>query len=421
MSRAVTAVALAALLVLAGCNAPVQPETESTPTVTETGTTTPPPTSTPPATTTSENESPGDAIEVRGGTLPFDPNLVFERVTLLLEADVPPPALIDVKEHDTMTTEARSLPAFATTMGIGDGDRSREVATAGITRGANYVALNARLASDEDRARGVLVHEFVHVVQYRQGSLDTAYENVQPGSTDSQMTYLAIVEGVPVFVEDEYARTYGDGGPTGMDDMIRGYRNADGVQKYALAPYAFGAKYAKGRAVTASNASRLYKTPPRTTEAIIHHYAPGEEPIRPLRTNVTDASWQWSDRDRLGELFVRQVLVTELNETRAATAAEGWGVDRQLTFTRENETAYVWALRWDSAADADEFERATRAYLDSRGERHDGVWRVDDTSFRLDRPSPEVVVLVVGPGQFVEDTAVSGTNESVGIETANAA
>jgi hypothetical protein len=240
------------------------------------------------------------------------------------------------------------------------------------------------------------------------------------------MAYLAVVEGVPVFVEDAYGHAYGDGDPTGMDDMVRGYQTADGVRKYALAPYAFGAQYVQARVSDAARVDDLYENPPRTTETVVHGYAPGAEPVRALETDVEDGAWVWSDRDRLGELFVRQVLVTALPEEDAATAAAGWGVDRQLTFTNGGTAAYVWALRWDSPKDADEFETAARTYLEHRGSsleagtQTERVWRVDETTFRLERTSPEVVVLVVGPPRFVSRTTVSGSNDSIDVNASAA-
>lgn len=421
MRRSGLAIALALLLVLAGCSAPTTTGVETTTTPNagpEETTTLGEQTTTETTTTPNQTGASQGAIEVRDGTLPFNATVVFDRVRRLLGADVPYPDLVDIQEPEKMTTQARGLPEFAQTMGIGDEtNQSREVRTLGVTRGANYVALNAILLNHSDQAKAVLVHEFVHIVQNRQGSLDTAYENVQPGSTDSHMTYLAIVEGIPVFIEGAYHETYGTPKVNGMTQMVQGYERASGVHKYALAPYAFGAQYAESRAGTASNVSTLYENPPETTEAIIHDYGQGEEPIRTLRSNITTDGWRWSDSDRLGELFIRQVLVTEMNESRAAVAAEGWGADRQFTFSNDNQTGYVWALRWDTVEDADEFETATRIYLDSRGETQDTYWRADNTSFRLVRTSPEVVVLVIGRDNFVAGTSVSSTNASVSIDT----
>lgn len=426
MNRAVSALALAILLVLAGCSAPV-PGPEDTGSDTETTTEAPQTTTTTSKTTTTtgttdagaENRSPADdydgPVEVTNGSLPFNASRVFERVTALLEVNVTPPAQVDIKGHSSMETDARGLPEFAKVMGIGDGDSSRTIAAAGVTRGPNYVALNARILGDTDQARDVLVHEYVHVVQYRQGSIETAYRTINPGTTDSKMTHLAVVEGIPVYIEGEYDHAYGHGEPTGMNQMVEAYHSAGGVRRYALAPYAFGAVYAEQRAGNASAVDDIYQSPPKTTEAIIHGYMPGEEPVRQLEGDISTDDWNWADRDRLGELFVRQVLVTELDRDRTAVAAEGWGVDRHYTFKNGNQTAYVWALRWDSVQDADEFEAATRDYLDARGESVDGRWQAENTSYRVVRTSPETVVLVVGPDEFVAGTEVSGTNETVNV------
>lgn len=427
MNRAVSALAVVALLLVAGCSAPV-PGPDDVGSDTTTTTQSPQQTTATQSDTTETTETTdegtgnessedeyGGPVEVTNGSLPFNASLVFERVTALLDVNVTPPKQVDIKGHSAMETNARGLPEFAQVMGIGDGESSRSVAAAGVTRGPNYVALNARILDDTDQARDVLVHEYVHVVQYRQGSIETAYRNINPGTTDSQMTHLAVVEGIPVYIEGEYDHAYGHGEPTGMDQMVEAYNRAEGVRRYALAPYAFGAVYAEQRAGDASAVHDIYENPPRTTEAIIHGYMPDEEPVRGLQGNISTDGWNWADRDRLGELFVRQVLVTELDRDRAKVAAEGWGVDRHYTFKNGNETAYVWALRWDSVEDADEFEAATRDYLDARAEKQDGRWQTENTSFRVVRTSPETVVLVVGPDDFVTTTEVSGTNETVDV------
>lgn len=429
MNRAVSALALVALLIVAGCSAPVPGPDDAgsgADTTTQPSQTTTTQSDAAETTETTEstdvgadNESAeneyGGPVEVTNGSLPFNASLVFERVTVLLDVNVTPPKQVDIKGHSAMQTDARGLPEFAQVMGIGGGETTRTVAAAGVARGPNYVALNVRILEDTDKARDVLVHEYVHVVQYRQGSIETAYRNINPGTTDSQMTHLAVVEGIPVYIEGEYDHAYSHGEPTGMDQMVEAYHNAEGVRRYALAPYAFGAVYAEQRAGNASAVNDIYENPPRTTEAIIHGYMPGEEPIRDLNGNISTDNWNWANRDRLGELFVRQVLVTELDRERAVAAAEGWGVDRHYTFKNGDQTAYVWALRWDTVNDADEFEAATRDYLDARGEKQDGRWQAEDASYRVVRTSPETVVLVVGPDDFVTSTEVSGTNETVNV------
>lgn len=58
-----------------------------------------------------------------------------------------------------------------------------------------------------------------------------------------------------------------------------------------------------------------------------------------------------------GELFLRIVLGGEMSESRAARAAAGWGNDRFITLrTLEGARAFVWIIRWNSSADAAQFE-----------------------------------------------------------------
>lgn len=425
MRRTVLAIALSVLLVLAGCSAPTpnaSPDAGSTEiepdTTPKTTTTTVPETASGEATTTTtpaDEPSTVSDIEIKNGSLPFDADEMFQNVLELLDEDVSPPLVIEIRGHDTLTSSPRNLPHFAEVMGISDGEAREEVAAAGITRGTDYIGLNARILEYENRTHDVLVHEFVHVVQFKQGYFETARENMDGEGTDGRLTRLAVLEGTPVYVEEQYMLEYTDREPEPANGLGPAYHNATGVQKYAYAPYYYGWRYYDTRLDDPKKLAAEYENPPNTTETVIHALEPGEEPPRRLDVDVSETSWRWSGNDRLGELFLRHSLLAGLPDDRAAAAAAGWGNDRQLTFKNDSRTAYVWALRWDDTSEADEFEDAIGDYLDARGTRVDDEWRVDENRFRVDRPSDEMVVLVIGPDAFTDTATVSGTNTTVNV------
>jgi hypothetical protein len=111
-----------------------------------------------------------------------------------------------------------------------------------------------------------------------------------------------------------------------------------------------------------------------------------------------------TNRRQFGELFVRSLFGTGLNESAAAELADGWGNDRQLEFEGTNSTGFAWVLRWDDAANATEFENGVATYL----EQTDTPGPV-----RVDRVAPETTVLFAGDESFVQNATASGGNSTV--------
>ncbi len=84
--------------------------------------------------------------------------------------------------------------------------------------------------------------------------------------------------------------------------------------------------------------------------------------------------WRVSDRGVLGEFSTRQVLEIGVPEDAVEAAATGWGGDEYALLSRDSggvdceakcaqERIVVAAWRWDSDAEADEFDRTLPAYL----------------------------------------------------------
>jgi hypothetical protein len=116
-----------------------------------------------------------------------------------------------------------------------------------------------------------------------------------------------------------------------------------------------------------------------------------------------------------GAVTTQAVLRTGLDEATARQAAEGWGQDRYAVVrsTDGNATGVAWVHRWDSAADADEFEDAMGTYLEGRrGE-------TDDLRFEVRRLDTDTTVVVTGPPSFVDATNITyeSGNVTVGVGT----
>jgi len=418
------------------------------------------PTATAGTTTASEttvSEVQDDDISVSGGSLPVEHDPIFDRTTGLLGANVSPPAVISVEPAAKIEADRAATPGnesgarhFVGVMGIGsdgrdgegsdeDGDETDEgVAVAAYVSSAHSVVVNERMtAPGRERAlERTLAHEFVHTVQFRQNApervqreLDLRYSY----SLDRYLTYVSVVEGTAVFVADAYDERYLSGNATTVTSRER-YRSASSGVKFSIARYYFGGRYVASRFDAPENVSQLYDDPPRTTEQLLHGDANASEEPRFLAVQVRPGeNRSLGPRNTNGELFTRIALGTELNESRTAAAAAGWGADELAVVEPERRSgnrSFVWATRWDSPAEADEFASAIQAYLDSRAERatagtsgteSDAIWRDGSLSFRTERVGDETVVLLVGEEPFVRSATVSGANASVSVSTSKSA
>jgi len=469
-----TAIACALCLLIAGCTAPTAPT--RTTTVESDATAGPNATTEPPDASESADGSESatdsatngtaleDGISVSGGSLPVEHDRIFRRTTGLLGVDVSPPSVVLVRSATEIrgdtggggsAGENATTRSFAGVMGIhgdasnadaggeneseDDGDEGEDdgVSVAAYTPSANSVVVNERMTAPgrESVLERTMAHEFVHTVQFRQGAFRRTQRALGVDRTptrDTYLTYVSVLEGAAVYVAETYDRRYLPGDWATITDGER-YRSSPANVKYRIARYYFGGRYLQHRYDSPANVSAVYDDPPETTEQLLHNDTEGFEDPRSLNLSVEPGRNRTLGRtDTYGELFTRIALGSELNESRAADAAAGWGADRLSSVVGPNGTrSFVWATRWDSLAEANEFEAATGEYLDSRANRSGGVWRdsvgtnaTGDSSergsdeslaFRTVRTSDETVVLLAGTESFVSGASASGTNESVSV------
>lgn len=462
MSR--TAIAFVVCLLVAGCAAPTAPAGTAAPAdkrTTDSSGTTSAETTEAPAETTEAAVEDGD-IAVRGGSLPVEHDRIFDRTGRLLGANVTPPSVIVVRSPEEIRegsggganpTADSGSRSFVAVMGIGqeranddgsdesgdDGsdDGENSVSVAAYVPSAYSVFVNERMTeSGRERAlERTLAHEFVHVAQFQQNAFrrtQGALDLRRSYSRDRYLAYVSVIEGSAVFVADEYDQRYLDGEQATVASPARYRSSSSGVQ-YAISRYYFGHRYLQHRFGSSAELSAVYDDPPRTTEQLLHNDTNGSEEPRRLsvRTDL-GGNWTAGRTNANGELFTRIALGAQLNESRAAAGADGWGADRLVPVVAD-ERSYVWATRWDSSAEADEFEAALREYLDSRANASAGEnadrngdakgnaaadepeWTDGDLRFRVERTDAETVVLLAGNESFVGSASVAGTNESVSV------
>ncbi len=433
---------LALLVVLAGCSVGYSPENaQSTPTPVGTATVEPTATAAPtasptatPAPTMSATATPASTatptpstptpvaapgrIQVTSGSLPVNATLVYERTAHLLGTDVAGPERVELVSLDPGTNRA---PAFYRAFGL---TRTGGNATAAAFVGdPSVVFFNRAFADDPVFVEHVLAHEYVHVVQFRTGAVDT-FGLVFGGGIDRSAARTAAVEGAATYVQERYWREYLQEGESPAANVRADHRNATGLARYSFAPYRFGYDYVNASVDSPTRLRQVYRDIPETTEAILHPER--NDSLVPLSVRIEDGPGAWNSTvapppTRVGELFLRTALATELGEARAAGAADGWGNDTRRSFTgAEGERAFVWTIRWDDAAEAAEFADAFREWADPRGERVGTDRRAGEWGYALDRPAPRVTAIRVGAPSFLDASAVTPADGPDGRDTRNA-
>mgnify|MGYP000176886546 CR=1 FL=1 len=388
-----------ALLVVAGCSAPSGPSPTPEPA-------TDAPTDGPTATPT---PTPDGGITVYGD-LSVNATLVWNRVESILGGEYDPPA-VSVRDGALEPQAA----GFAAHLGL---DRGVETFDKGRVRASYFqrtgrVRISPRNGSTAQVTR-ILAHEYVHAVQFRQVDGNRTEFLDRISRRDSLGIQRTLIEGSAVAVEDAYTREYL--GFSAIERRCTEYRNGTPYERYAGQAYCFGGRYFAETLDSPSEVLTPNTTLPNTTEQLLHPETTGQ-PANLTVVDETPTDWHTpASFDRQGELFVRTVLGTELPEERAAEAAAGWGNDRLVTVTGDTE-GYIWVLRWDSDADAAEFERAFADYLDARGNRTADGWRAEGEQYRLTAVDDRTVAVVIGNGTFLDAVTVTQRDGKVSVST----
>ncbi|MFC7138607.1 hypothetical protein ACFQMA_02000 [Halosimplex aquaticum] len=427
LRTSVATVLAVALVALAGCSGPLAgdaatPTEPSSSTATETSTatrtsadattSTPTATDTPTATRTPV-QSPTDGagsgvgeserVVVNNGTLSVNATTVYRRVERLLGADAPAPT-VEVTERPAVNLSGGSVRSERRALGFRAGPGS--IGECGDIYPANAGADEVRVTVGDRSPREVelvLVHEFVHVLQYN----DSDYDELS-NQTDYTLGH-ALGEGAAVYAAQTYGERYGASydGKTPVELRRCLYERVGDADREWIGQYYFGARYYQQRVDSPADFSTVYRSPPRTTEQLIHGLEPGAEPPATLSVAVeSSGDWRAERREQKGELALRTWLRVGLDGERVDTAASGWGNDTFVRFERNGTDSVAWAIRTDSAADANELEAAVTDLATVLRDRN-------ATTVRQVRASDRTLVVFAGQKTFVSNATASGTDGDV--------
>jgi len=282
-------------------------------------------------------------------------------------------------------------------------------------------------SANNDERDGVVAHELTHALQHQHFDLiayDGGPDNAQHLSDDERAARRYIVEGEATFLMLAYQAASGSGaarhlGPfqvagvrmtltmlSAVDyvDVLALIRTGEEADKLdaeakqsldALAklpplvalsmvdPYIRGAflvseAWARGGW---ARVARLYREPPQSTEQVLHPIEKLlDRPDPPIAIHLPPATSLAAPAARIaatepllqetaGELDWRCYFKT-WGDPDPEGAADGWGGDLVTVWERAGKAVAAIATRWDTPADAAEFERAYRLSLSQRFEPH---------------------------------------------------
>lgn len=215
-----------------------------------------------------------------------------------------------------------------------------------ITLASESVVKNVSWTSYE----ALIVHELSHAVD--NSHLNTSENESTTGkkvyqTTDWLLANQAISEGSAIHVSNTYAQKYD--GALAVSEL--GGSNRSWKHRTLISVYSSGYRYSKSKNITSSTRHRVNSTaqvlhPKRTND-------PGKLPARP---NLTIESLEHVRTDRVGELFLREVLYQKNeSERNAITAAKGWKNDRLDIYRGDDFDVVTWRVVWQSKRDRSEF------------------------------------------------------------------
>jgi hypothetical protein len=272
-----------------------------------------------------------------------------------------------------------------------------------------------RNSSSEDPAGAkiTIAHELDHALEDQRFGID---EGSDDASDDRGLAESALIEGSATEVETAYALRYID-----FNALLRVATEAEQALNATAGnlPKAFEAElsfpYTRGRGFIAALRKlgsgwnlvdiALRSRPPLSTEQVLHplKYLSYERPL-PVRLRQGDAlptAWNHLTGGVIGEFETYLMLRPAIGMAAARRVAAGWGGQRLQLWRRGTASCSApcprrdvlfGAWRWDSEADARQFDRALRAYLPARlgaERRGPGLWSLKEGWVGLDRRSRE--------------------------------
>ncbi len=260
-----------------------------------------------------------------------------------------------------------------------------------------------------------VAHEFVHALQQLHFDIHGLRDGIEANS-DKRRALSGLIEGdaqlseliYEIQIFEEHEREKVEAERAEIDVSV--FRTAPPfMQQLVIFPYSDGPQFVVQLFLQNGDftgVDQAFERIPESTEQVIHpeKYAANELPVEVGLPDVASAlgeGWTEIDRDVMGELFLRSLLIEGVGQNEAASAAAGWGGGAFILLEDSyGRDVFVGSVKWDASGDASEFSNAFVEYRSAvTGER----WLVtsdDPPDYAFDEEG-EAVYLKSGPRSTV--------------------
>jgi hypothetical protein len=238
----------------------------------------------------------------------------------------------------------------------------------------------------------VLAHELTHAIDDQHFDLDRLDRISQTCNDERFLASLGVVEGSANYFATQVVFRFpiqetgdlGGGAATGVPPLIQE------VQAY---PYTSGQSFVDALADEGgpSAVNEALEEFPATTEQVLHPSKFRED--QPTPVDVPDfgptfgKGWKDLDVMLVGELWLKALLNTRLDQPTAERTAAGWDGGIYRAWTDGADVAVILRTAWDSPQDATEFASALRGWLgDGTGIVMDAEGKAVDAGFASSAP-----------------------------------
>ncbi len=238
--------------------------------------------------------------------------------------------------------------------------------------------------------RATYAHEYTHALQDQNFGLRDGLgfdDNLCEEDTERCAAIQALLEGDATLTEENWLLYYST--MQDKQELIEFYSTYESpifdsapafLQDDFLFPYTQGRTFVQTFYDQGgwAGVDELYADPPVSTEQILHpEKYPDDKPVPvtlPDLIGVLGDGWEMVDDNVLGEWYTYLMLSRSINpgaridDSDAATAADGWGGDRYQVYHQPDtgEAVLVYSSTWDTQRDAREFADRFMNYADAR-------------------------------------------------------
>ncbi len=226
------------------------------------------------------------------------------------------------------------------------------------------------LAGDLDGINGdlTLAHELEHALQDQHYDLKK-HSGYRPGHGDEQAAFSGLCEGDATSVmldmmlhKVSKSKNAFDLDDDALEEQIAGgvekdpsTKNIPHIMKADLAsPYVYGTRFVHALRRTGGWASvnRAFTQPPVTTEQLLHpeKWARNEAAVRVEPPPAPGKDWKRTDDDTSGELGLALGFAEWSTKVEGFRLAEGWGGDRDATYTQGDKLVNIMRVEYDATA-----------------------------------------------------------------------